>query len=191
MPPGPPFGKQTHEQLNLASRHDEQVFRLSLPLIPCCSHSECCPSESMCPAYLNPVLLGSECFHWIQPGSTPGGSQTGQNRNRQQRRNDLCGGEWKHRVGCKKSQATGCHSARPCATGAGLRGEAVSRLHDCRGCVRVAQHHWLYAARAHLMEREGNRAGAAANYQRAADRTASLPERNYLVVQVARLRESL
>jgi RNA polymerase sigma factor (sigma-70 family) len=56
---------------------------------------------------------------------------------------------------------------------------------------RLAGHHRLYAARAHLLELAGNRESAIANYHAAADRTASLPERNYLITQAARLREEI
>lgn len=49
-------------------------------------------------------------------------------------------------------------------------------------------HHRLAAVRAHLLEFAGDRAGAIANYLVAAERTTSLPERNYLVTKAARLR---
>ena len=54
---------------------------------------------------------------------------------------------------------------------------------------RLAGHHRLFAARAHLLELGGDRESAIANYRAAADRTASLPERNYLLTQAARLRD--
>ena len=53
---------------------------------------------------------------------------------------------------------------------------------------RLAGHHRLDAVRAHLLERAGDRAGAIAHYLAAAGRTASIPERNYLTTQAARLR---
>jgi predicted RNA polymerase sigma factor len=40
--------------------------------------------------------------------------------------------------------------------------------------------------RGHLLERAGDSDGAIAGYQRAADRTASVAERNYLLMQAAR-----
>jgi predicted RNA polymerase sigma factor len=41
--------------------------------------------------------------------------------------------------------------------------------------------------RAHLLERAGDPAGAAAHYRAAAERTASVPERDYLTLKAARL----
>ena len=55
---------------------------------------------------------------------------------------------------------------------------------------RLKGHHRLDAVRAHLLELDGDRAGAIAHYLAAADRTTSQPERNYLITQAARLRES-
>jgi RNA polymerase sigma factor (sigma-70 family) len=55
---------------------------------------------------------------------------------------------------------------------------------------RLRDHHRLHAVRGHLLEMAGDPKGAMANYQAAAGRTASLPERNYLLAQVARMRES-
>lgn len=54
---------------------------------------------------------------------------------------------------------------------------------------RMRDHHRLHAVRGHLLEMAGDALGALANYQAAAGRTASLPERNYLLAQVARMRE--
>jgi RNA polymerase sigma factor (sigma-70 family) len=55
---------------------------------------------------------------------------------------------------------------------------------------RLKGHHRLDAVRAHLLELAGEQQDAIAHYQIAADRTTSLPERNYLITQAARLRES-
>ncbi len=55
---------------------------------------------------------------------------------------------------------------------------------------RLAEHHRLSAVRAHLLELAGDRQAAIAHFLTAASRTASLPERNYLMTQAARLRES-
>jgi RNA polymerase sigma factor (sigma-70 family) len=55
---------------------------------------------------------------------------------------------------------------------------------------RLTGHHRLEAVRAHLLELAGDHQGAIAHYQTAAGRTTSLPERNYLLTQAARLRES-
>lgn len=47
-------------------------------------------------------------------------------------------------------------------------------------------HHRFYAVRAHLHEMAGNHLAAHADYQAAAEKTASLPERTYLLEQAAR-----
>ena len=52
---------------------------------------------------------------------------------------------------------------------------------------RLAGHYRLDAVRAHLHEMAGNREAAIAHYQDAAGRTASVPERNYLMTKAARL----
>jgi RNA polymerase sigma factor (sigma-70 family) len=53
---------------------------------------------------------------------------------------------------------------------------------------RLAGHYRLDAVRGHLYERLGDPAGAVRHYQSAAERTASLPERNYLLTRAARVR---
>ncbi len=55
---------------------------------------------------------------------------------------------------------------------------------------RLRGHHRLDAVRAHLLEMAGDHEAAIAYYQTAAGRTTSLPERNYLITQAARLREA-
>jgi RNA polymerase sigma factor (sigma-70 family) len=55
--------------------------------------------------------------------------------------------------------------------------------------ARVAGHHRLAATRAHLLEMAGDVSAAVAHYKTAAARTTSIPERNYLLTQAARLRE--
>ena len=52
---------------------------------------------------------------------------------------------------------------------------------------RLANHHRLHAVRAHLLELIGENEQAIEHYKFAASRTASLPERNYLLTQAARL----
>lgn len=52
---------------------------------------------------------------------------------------------------------------------------------------RLAGHYRLDAVRAHLLEKAGDREAAIRHYEAAARRTASLPERNYLTTQAARL----
>jgi RNA polymerase sigma factor (sigma-70 family) len=54
---------------------------------------------------------------------------------------------------------------------------------------RLKGHHRLDAVRAYLLEISGDNAGAVDHYRIAAERTTSLPERNYLLTQVARLSE--
>jgi predicted RNA polymerase sigma factor len=56
--------------------------------------------------------------------------------------------------------------------------------------ARLADHHRLQSVRGHLLERSGDRAGAIACYRRAADRTASVAERDYLLLRAAHLEES-
>jgi predicted RNA polymerase sigma factor len=56
--------------------------------------------------------------------------------------------------------------------------------------ARLAGHHRLDAVRAHLLERAGDREAAIAHYRKAAGRTASIPERNYLMTQAARLTDA-
>jgi predicted RNA polymerase sigma factor len=55
---------------------------------------------------------------------------------------------------------------------------------------RMAGHYRLDAVRGHLLERAGDPAGAVAHYRAAAEGTASLPERNYLLTKAARLAAS-
>jgi RNA polymerase sigma factor (sigma-70 family) len=52
---------------------------------------------------------------------------------------------------------------------------------------RLADHHRLDAVRAHLLELAGDHKGAVSHYRAAAGKTGSLPERNYLLAQAARL----
>jgi len=52
---------------------------------------------------------------------------------------------------------------------------------------RLKGHYRIDAVRAHLFERAGKRDLAFEHYRRAAERTASLPERNYLLTKAARL----
>ncbi|MET9019054.1 sigma-70 family RNA polymerase sigma factor [Actinopolymorpha sp. NPDC004070] len=52
---------------------------------------------------------------------------------------------------------------------------------------RLAQDHRLHAVRGHLLERDGDPAGAREAYLAAADRTSSLPQQRYLRARAARL----
>jgi predicted RNA polymerase sigma factor len=63
-------------------------------------------------------------------------------------------------------------------------------LNALDGDGRLSGHHRLTAVRAHLLEMAGDCEAAIAQYRIAAGRTTSLPERNYLMLQAARLRES-
>jgi RNA polymerase sigma factor (sigma-70 family) len=53
--------------------------------------------------------------------------------------------------------------------------------------ARLADNHRLDAVRAHLLELAGDLKGAVSYYRAAAGKTGSLPERNYLLTQAARL----
>lgn len=53
--------------------------------------------------------------------------------------------------------------------------------------ARIAEHHRLDAVRGHLFEMTGDAERARASYLVAADRTASLPERHYLLTRAARI----
>ena len=53
--------------------------------------------------------------------------------------------------------------------------------------ARLANHHRLHAARAHLLEMAGDRSAAAESYRTAARLTMSLPEQGYLLTRAARL----
>ena len=53
--------------------------------------------------------------------------------------------------------------------------------------ARLTEHHRLDSVRAHLLELAGDREGAMTHYRAAATKTASLPERNYLLTKAARL----
>jgi RNA polymerase sigma factor (sigma-70 family) len=52
---------------------------------------------------------------------------------------------------------------------------------------RISGHYRLDAVRAHLLEKEGDHEAAIKHYRIAAARTTSMPERNYLITQAARL----
>jgi RNA polymerase sigma factor (sigma-70 family) len=61
---------------------------------------------------------------------------------------------------------------------------------DAIDASRLDGNHRLDAVRAHLLERAGDRQDAIALYLAAAGKTASVPERNYLAAQAARLAEA-
>ena len=64
-------------------------------------------------------------------------------------------------------------------------------LEPLDGDARLAGHYRLDAVRAHLHELAGRHQVAIRHYQAAAARTASMPERNYLTTQAARLLEAV
>jgi predicted RNA polymerase sigma factor len=66
--------------------------------------------------------------------------------------------------------------------------EGLTLLDALKGNPRISEHHRLDAVRAHLLEMAGDLEGAAACYRSAAAKTGNLPERNYLLMQAARLR---
>ena len=63
----------------------------------------------------------------------------------------------------------------------------LAELDALQADPRLASGHRLDAVRGHLLERAGDRDGARACYGRAAQRTASTAERNYLLTRAARL----
>ncbi|SET74678.1 RNA polymerase sigma factor [Stigmatella erecta] len=66
----------------------------------------------------------------------------------------------------------------------------LDRLKALEADARLAGTHRLDAVRAHLLERAGEPEAAIAHYQKAARLTASLPERDYLLLQAARLNDA-
>jgi RNA polymerase sigma factor (sigma-70 family) len=63
----------------------------------------------------------------------------------------------------------------------------LERVAQLDGDARLAGHYRLDAVRAHLLERAGEHLTAVTHYRRAAERTTSLAERNYLLLKTARL----
>jgi RNA polymerase sigma factor (sigma-70 family) len=63
----------------------------------------------------------------------------------------------------------------------------LAALDELAGDPRLSGHHRLDAVRGHLLERAGDRDAAVAAYRRAAQRTSSTPERDYLLLRAARL----
>ena len=55
---------------------------------------------------------------------------------------------------------------------------------------RIKDHYRLAAVRAHLLERAGKINSALRYYAQAAEKTASIPERNYLLLKIAQLQQS-
>jgi RNA polymerase sigma factor (sigma-70 family) len=63
----------------------------------------------------------------------------------------------------------------------------LAKLGEVDGDARIHGHYRLDAVRGHLLERAGDRAGAFAAYRRAAEHTASIAERDYLLVCASRV----
>jgi predicted RNA polymerase sigma factor len=67
--------------------------------------------------------------------------------------------------------------------------KGLELLKTLDGDDRLAEHHRLDAVRAHLLDMLGDHESAVKHYRAAAGRTTSIPERNYLMAQAARLEE--
>jgi predicted RNA polymerase sigma factor len=65
--------------------------------------------------------------------------------------------------------------------------KGLNLLDQLQGDPRLTEHHRLDAVRGHLLEMAGEPAAAAQYYRLAAGKTGNLPERNYLLMQAARL----
>ncbi len=66
--------------------------------------------------------------------------------------------------------------------------EGLALLKNLDRDPRIREHHRLDAVRAHLLERSGDVEAALAHYEAAVEKTASVPERTYLRLKIARLR---
>jgi RNA polymerase sigma factor (sigma-70 family) len=66
--------------------------------------------------------------------------------------------------------------------------EGLALLEKLDRDPRINDHYRLAAVRAHLLERSGEIRSALACYEAAAEKTASIAERNYLLLKIARLR---
>jgi predicted RNA polymerase sigma factor len=65
--------------------------------------------------------------------------------------------------------------------------QGLDLLNALKGDRRIAEHHRMDAVRAHLLEMAGDSQAAARHYRAAAGKAVNLPERNYLLMQAARL----
>jgi predicted RNA polymerase sigma factor len=79
------------------------------------------------------------------------------------------------------------------AIAAAMADGPASGLAFLRGALeeRLAGHYRLHAVRAHLLEMDGRVQDAIEDYEAAAQRTASVPEQQYLMTQAARLRHGI
>jgi RNA polymerase sigma factor (sigma-70 family) len=69
--------------------------------------------------------------------------------------------------------------------------KGLELLDALKADTRITNHHRWDAVQAHLLEMAGDRDGAVKHYRTAAGKTGSLPERNYLLMQAARLSSEL
>ncbi len=69
-------------------------------------------------------------------------------------------------------------------------GSGLALLEKLDRDPRIKDHYRLDAVRAHLLERSGKITAALQYYEVAAAKTASIPQRNYLLLKIARLRAS-
>jgi RNA polymerase sigma factor (sigma-70 family) len=65
--------------------------------------------------------------------------------------------------------------------------KGLELLSTLQSDARLVNHHRFHAVKAHLLELSGNLDDALTHYRAAAGKTSSLPERNYLLTQAARL----
>jgi RNA polymerase sigma factor (sigma-70 family) len=66
-------------------------------------------------------------------------------------------------------------------------GKGLELLDELKGTPPLEEHHRMDAVRGHLLEMAGEPEQAARCYRAAAAKTANLPERNYLLIQAARV----
>jgi predicted RNA polymerase sigma factor len=66
--------------------------------------------------------------------------------------------------------------------------EGLALLEKLDRDPRIKDHYRLDAVRGHLLERSGEIEAALPYYEAAAEKTASIPERDYLLLKIARLR---
>jgi len=66
-------------------------------------------------------------------------------------------------------------------------GSGLALLEKLDRDPRISGHYRLDAVRAHLLERSGKTTAALLHYEAAAEKTASTPERNYLLLKIAKL----
>ena len=122
--------------------------------------------------------------------SAPGGDRRGARRGRRASRTP---------TGRRSSRCTVCSSEMSDNPMVALnRAIAAAMVHGPDGGARAAErarratrasrgHYRLDAVRGHLLEMAGDRERAIAHYRAAAERTASIPERDYLTGKAARL----